>query len=37
MDVMERDLAIQVSGAVKGYGSLTVLKELDMKVPYGSM
>ena len=37
MDVMERELAVQVRGAVKGYGSHIVLKGLDMDVPYGSM
>lgn len=37
MDDMEGELAIQVRGAVKGYGSHIVLKGLDMDVPYGSM
>lgn len=37
MDEMERELAIQVRAAVKSYGSLRVLKELDMSVPYGCM
>ena len=37
MDKMDRDLAIHVSGAVKRYGTHTVLKKLDMEVPYGCM
>ena len=31
------ELAIEVRGAVKSYGSNLVLKGLDMDVPYGSM
>ena len=31
------ELAIQVRGAHKGYGSLRVLKGLDMSVPRGNM
>ena len=29
--------AIEVKNAIKGYGSLEVLKGLNMNVPYGSM
>ena len=32
-----RELAIEVRGAYKGYGSLRVLKGLDMSVPQGRM
>ena len=32
-----REFAIQVRGAHKGYGSLRVLKGLDMSVPRGHM
>ena len=32
-----RELAIEVRGAYKGYGSLRVLKGLDMSVPRGHM
>lgn len=31
------NLAIKVRGAQRSYGSLKVLKGLDMDVPYGSM
>ena len=31
------ELAIEVRGAYKGYGSLRVLKGLDMSVPRGRM
>ena len=33
----EMELAIEVRGAYKGYGSLRVLKGLDMSVPRGRM
>ena len=32
-----REMAIEVRGAYKGYGSLRVLKGLDMSVPRGRM
>lgn len=35
--VAEGELAIEVRGAYKGYGSLRVLKGLNMSVPYGHM
>lgn len=31
------EFAIEVKNAIKGYGSLEVLKGLNMNVPYGSM
>ena len=36
-NVQMGELAIQVRGAHKGYGSLRVLKGLDMSVPRGNM
>ena len=36
-DIAEMELAIEVRGAHKGYGSLRVLKGLDMSVPRGRM
>ena len=35
--IAEMELAIEVRGAYKGYGSLRVLKGLDMSVPRGRM
>jgi ABC-type transporter Mla maintaining outer membrane lipid asymmetry ATPase subunit MlaF len=32
-----REMAIEVRGAYKGYGSLRVLRGLDMSVPRGRM
>lgn len=32
-----REMAIEVRGAYKGYGSIRVLKGLDMSVPRGHM
>ena len=34
---MEEELAIEVRAAHKSYGSLEVLKDLNMDVPYGCM
>lgn len=37
MEEEDQELAIKARGVVKRYGSTSVLKGLDMDVPYGSM